>query len=125
MKSEERGLQTEIKNIIVNELRAVEKRLATQIDGVEKRLDAKIDSKINGLEKRFEAKLDIAVLSFKDYVDSRWNQTDIISEGRFKKMENYFEQLVVLYNTQDKKFNKVFDKLGDHEDRIKLLESKN
>ena len=114
MKSQERGLQTEIQNIIVNELRAVEKRLATQIDGVEKRLDARMDSK-----------LDIQTESLKGYIDSKISQVNLrfdIVDRKFDIVDRKFANVDRKFTNIDKKFANIDKNFAHMDVRFDALE---
>jgi hypothetical protein len=119
------------REILKEEISASEKRLEVKIvdvdkkvDGVEKRLDEKIDSRFNQLA----AKIETTAQSLKDYTDSRFNQfdarlgdVDSKVNGLDTKLTKYFELMMQMFTEANKGIHKI---LSSHEERITVLEGR-
>ena len=85
---------------------------------------------LSALEQRSDRKMGSTAQLFKEYVDSRWDQLDIKFTNRFDKvdvrfdkLERYFEELVGMVVTQTTKIDRVLHRLDDHDRRITALET--
>ena len=106
-------------------------KLDAKIEGVHKELDAKIDNRV-----------DSAVVSMKDYADSRFNQLSRKMDEVFERMDEGFrktdEWFAFLANKLDQSVKGIVDiierqaaetiavtkRVDNHEERIVVLEEK-
>lgn len=112
------------REVLSEELGAAEQRLVAKIDSLEKLLDLRIssvDSKIDNLEQRLDTNIDGAVLSMKEYTDSRFNRDDSKSDALDRKLTKYFELMMQAFADSGKEMRKI---LSNHEDRLTSLEGK-
>ncbi len=133
------------REILKEEISASEARLVAKIDqidvkarDVEKRLDAKIDSRFNQLDAKIDsrfnqldAKIGTTEQSLKEYTDSRFTRLDVKTDRiemtvkeQGKKMDVYFQGIVRMVEGVVGKVAIADDRLKDHETRITVLEAK-